>query len=307
MPTETTSTLPNEVKQFYDRTLLERVVPRFVHGQFGQEKPLASGNGKLIEFRRFGNLAAATTPLTEGATPAGTNLTVTAITATVAQYGDYVQGSDMLDLVAIDPVLTQATQILGDQAADTMDIIVREILAAGTNVQYANNRVSRVTVTATDVLNVTEVRKAVRTLKRMNARPMADGNYVAIVHPDTCFDLMGDSAWINASQYAGSGQIFNGEIGRIHGVRFVETTNAKKFAGAGAAGVDVFATLFLGANAYGIVPLQGMNLSTYFKPAGSSGTADPLDQRWTQGWKVGFTAKILNETFMVRLEHGATA
>lgn len=307
MALETTSTLPTEIKTFYDRNLLERAVPRFVHGQFGQERPLSKSNGKTIEFRRFSNLAAATTALTEGTTPAGSNLSVTAITATISQYGDFVTGSDMLDLTAIDPILTETTDIQGDQSGDTMDIIVREILNAGTNVQYANNRVSRVTVAATDVLTVLEVRKAVRTLKRANARPMGDGNYVAVVHPDTCFDLMGDSAWVNAAQYAGSGQIFAGEIGRIHGVRFVETTNAKKFAGAGAAGVDVFSTLFFGMNAYGIVPLEGQNLSTYFKPVGSSGSADPLNQRWSMGWKVAFTAQILNQTYMLRLEHGATA
>jgi N4-gp56 family major capsid protein len=130
---------------------------------------------------------------------------------------------------------------------------------------------------------------------------------VCIAHPDATFDLTSDAEWINASQYAGSTQIFEGEIGRIHGVRFIETTNAKKYAGAGAAGVDVFAAMFLGQNAYGIIPLEGMNLQSFFKPLGSAGVADPLDQRWSMGWKVGFTAKILNDLFMLRLEHGATA
>jgi N4-gp56 family major capsid protein len=307
MATETTLTLPNEVKTFYDRTLLDRAVPMFVHGQFGQIRPLPKGIGKTIEFRRFSNLTAATTPLTEGTTPAGTNLTVTIVTATVAQYGDFVTGSDMLELTAIDPILTETSMVQGDQAGDTIDQIVREVVVAGTNLQYAAGRASRVTVTATDTMKVAEIRKAVRTLKRANARRFADGYYVAIVHPDASFDLMGDTDWVQASVYAGSTQIFDGEIGRIHGVRFVESTNAKKYAGAGAAGVDVFGAMFFGQNAYGIVPLEGMNLQSIFKPVGSSGAADPLNQRWSMGWKVGFAAKILNDLFMLRLEHGATA
>ena len=304
---ETTATLPNEIKVFYDRVLLERAVPLFVHGQLGQQRPLARRVGKTIEFRRFSNLTAATVPLTEGVTPAGSNLTVSTVTASINQYGDFVTGSDLLDLTAIDAVLTETSSIQGDQAGDTMDQIVRDILCLGTNVQYANSKTSRVTVAATDKLTVLEVRKAVRTLKRLSAKKFADGNYVAIVHPDSLFDLTGDTDWVQASVYAGSTQIFDGEVGRIHGVRFIETTNAKKFAGAGAGAVDVYATLFVAENAYGIVPLDGQSLTSIFKPLGSAGAADPLEQRWSNGWKVAFTAKILNDTFMVRLEHGATA
>lgn len=307
MALETTATLPNVVKTFYDRNLLDRAVPAFVHGQFGQPRKLPNGIGKTVEFRRYSNLAAATTPLTEGTTPAGSNLTVTLVTATVNQYGDFITGSDMLALTAIDPILVETTNIQGDQAGDTIDQVVREVIVAGTNLQYAAGRASRVTITAADTLKVSEIRKAVRTLKRANAKRFADGYYVAIVHPDATYDLTGDADWVNASQYAGSTQIFDGEIGRIHGVRFIETTNAKKYAGAGAAGVDVFGAMFLGQNAYGIIPLDGMNLQSIFKPLGSAGVADPLDQRWSMGWKVGFTAKILNDLFMLRLEHGATA
>ncbi|AFZ66074.1 N4-gp56 family major capsid protein [Deinococcus peraridilitoris] len=311
--TQSTNTagLSVQMKTYYDRTLLVRALPLLVHAQFGQTRPLSKRNGKTIEFRRFASLAANVTPLTEGATPAGGNLTSSAITATVNQYGDFIEGSDLLDLTAIDPILTETAQLLGEQAGLSTDQVVREILHAGTTVQYANGRTSRGTITTGDNLTVTEVRKAVRTLKNNKARTLPDGTYVAIVAPNTTYTLQSDPEWREAAKYAGSTQLFNGEIGQIYGVRFVETTEAKVFAaegadpdGTGALGpIDVYSTLVLGADAYGIIPLEGQNLEFIFKPVGSAGSADPLNQRWTSGWKLAFTAKILNDLFMLRIEH----
>jgi N4-gp56 family major capsid protein len=308
-PTQTTTqgSLAPEFKQFYDRTLLERALPELVHAQFGQRRPIPRGSGKTIEFRRFSALPVSLTPLTEGVTPTGNSLNVTAITAAVNQFGDYVEGSDLLDLTAIDPILTETSQLLGEQSGYSVDTIVRDILNAGTNVQYANNRASRVTVAAGDVLTVAEIRKAVRTLKKNRARPVAGQYFVAFVSPSATYDLQSDPNWTRASEYAGSEQIYSGEVGRLYGVRFIETTETKVYAGAGAAGIDVHATLAIGANAYGIVPLDGQNLETFFKPVGSSGTADPLNQRWTMGWKTAFTAKILNDAFLLRIEHAVSA
>ena len=304
----TQASLAPEIKQFYDRTLLERALPELVHAQFGQNRPIPRGSGKTIEFRRFSSLAPSTTPLTEGVTPAGTSLNVTALTAAINQYGDYLEGSDLLDLTAIDPILAETAALLGEQAGLSTDTIIRDAISAGTNVQYANNRASRITVAAGDNLTVTEIRKAVRNLKKNKARPIAGASYVALVSPSATYDIQSDAAWQSASQYAGSEQIFSGEIGRLYGVRFVETTETKVFpaAGAGTPAIDVHATFVLGQNAYGIVPLEGQNLSFTFKPVGSSGTADPLDQRWTAGWKAAFTAKILQDAFMVRIEHAVS-
>lgn len=307
-PTQVTTqgSLSPEIKTFYDRALLERALPVLLHAQFGQERPIGARSGKTIEFRRFSALPVSTTPITEGVTPTGNSLTATAITAAVNQFGDYIEGSDLLDLTAIDPILMETAQLLGEQAGYSMDVIVRDILAAGTGVQYANNRASRATVAAGDNLTVLEIRKAVRTLKKNRARPLQGGDYVALVSPSATFDIQSDPNWKDPNQYAGSTNLFNGEIGRLYGVRFVETTETKVFAGAGAAGVDVHATLILGANAYGIIPLSPQTLDFIFKSLGSSGTADPLDQRWTSGWKVAFTAKILNDAFMLRVEHATS-
>lgn len=309
MATQTTGTgtLSPTIQTYYDKKLLARMIANFVHLQFGQKRPVPKGSGKTIDFRKFSSLAAATTPLTEGVTPSGNAITITNVTATVSQYGDYIEVSDVLDMVAIDPVLDEMADVLGEQASDTLDQVVRDILVAGTTVQYAAGRVSRVTVAAGDNLTVNEVRKAVRTLKRNNAKPLDGGDYVAIVEPGTTYDLQSDTKWEEPNKYAGSGKIFSGEIGRLYGVRFIETSNAKKFSGAGASSIDVYATLILGKDAYGIVDIAGSgNVQNIVKPHGSSGTADPLNQRATTGWKALFTAKILQQTAMVRIEHAVS-
>lgn len=309
--TQTTGTAPlaPTIQTYYDKKLLARMIANFVHAQFGQKRPIPKMGGKTVDFRKFSSLAAATTPLTEGVTPAGNAITITNITATIQQYGDFIEVSDLLDLTAIDPVLDEMADVLGEQASDTLDQLVRDIIVAGTAVQYAAGRVSRVTVAAGDNLSVNEIRKAVRTLKRANAKPLDGGDYVALVEPGAVYDLQGDTKWEATSQYAGSRQIFSGEMGRLYGVRFVETTNAKVFAGAGAAAIDVYATMILGKDAFGLVDIAGSsNVQNIIKPKGSSGTADPLNQRSTTGWKVeAFTAKILQQTAMVRIEHAVTA
>lgn len=306
MATQTTATgtLAPTIQTYYDKKLIKRLVEEFVHMQFGQKRPIPKNGGKTVDFRKFSALAAATTPLTEGVTPAGNAITITNVTATPLQYGDYIEISDVLDMVAIDPVLDEMTDVLGEQASRTLDTIVRDIVVAGTTVQYAAGRASRITVAAGDNLTVAEIRKAVRTLKRNNVKPLEGGDYVAIVEPGSVFDLQGDTKWEAAAQYAGSRQIFSGEMGRLYGVRFVETSLAKKFAGAGAAAVDVYATVVIGRDAYGIVDISGSgNVENIVKPKGSSGTADPLNQRSTTGWKAMFTAKILEQLAMVRIEH----
>lgn len=307
MTTQTTalSGLSPSMQTYYDKRLLGRLLPNLVHLQFGQKRPIPKNGGKTVDFRRMSGLAAATTPLTEGVTPSGNTITMTNITATISQYGDFVEYSDLVDMTAIDPILDELSDVLAEQSANTLDIIGRDILVSGTSVQYANGRVSRVTVAAGDNLTVSEVRKAKRTLKRNNAKPIEGGDYVAIVEPGTTYDLQSDSKWEEPNKYAGSDKIFSGELGRLYGVRFIESSNAKKFPGTGAAGVDVYATLVLGKDAYGLIDIAGSgNVQNIVKPLGSSGTADALNQRGTTGWKVGaFTTKIIEQLAIVRIEH----
>lgn len=401
--TQTTSTnnlgnnVTPELKAYYDRQMIRFASPKLVHGQFGQNKPIPKGSGKTIEFRRFSPLPKALKPLTEGVTPKGNQLNVTTVESTVDQYGDYVTLSDILTLSAIDNVIVETQNVLGDQAGRTLDTVIREKVNAGTNVQYGNGKSDRNLLVGgaenyedNDYLNVAAVKRAVATLKRNNAQPMKDGCYVAIIHPDVANDLTNDPDWKEIKQNVDPKDWYNGTIGKIHGVVFVESTEAKIFraaplrivenietgdpesltvakvngktitvseeiaakdaaalsgkavqingfdysiisaaagsagsasitlsetpsativpgttiypAGAGKDGRDIYSTLFIGQNAYGVTNITGGGLETIIKQKGSAGTGDPLDQRSTVGWKATQTAEILSPEFMVRVE-----
>lgn len=306
MPTQTTLTpgLSPTIQTYYDKKLLARLLPNLVHMKYAQKRPIPKNGGKTINFRRFSPLAPALTPLTEGVTPAGNSLEMTEIEATLAQYGDFIEISDVIDVVAIDPILDETADLLGEQSAQTLDIVCRDVVTSGTTVQYANGRTARGEIAAGDNLTVDEIRKSVRTLKRNNVKTIDGRNYLGIVEPGTTYDLQSDPKWEEASQYAGSGQIFSGEIGRIYGVRFVETSFAKKYEGAGADGVDVYGTLILGKDAYGMSDVSSSGaVKNIIKPHGSAGTADPLNQRATSGWKAMFVVTILEQLAILRIEH----
>ena len=304
--------LSPEMKTYYSKYLIDNAEPSLVHAQFGQKRPIPKNGGKTIEFRKYDPLPTLTDPLTEGVTPKGQNLSVKTITSEVKQYGGYVELSDILMLTAIDNNLVEATKLLGDQAGRTLDTIIREVLAGGTNVQFAEGQVdSRDALTGgkadgNHYLTVDAVRKAVRTLKRQNAKTI-DGSYVGIVHPDISYDLMSDPKWVNVKSYSDPEGIYEGEIGKIENVRFVETTEAKVFEGEGADGRNVYSTLILGENAYGVTDIEGGGLKHIVKQLGSAGTADPLNQRATAGWSATEAAVRLVEQYMVRIETAASA
>ena len=292
--------LSPENKTFYDMTLIDEAGPELVHDQFAQKRPIPANGGKKIEFRKFASLPKALTPLTEGVTPDGKNLKVESIEAEVAQYGDYITQSDVLELTSIDNTIVEATKLLGKQAGLTLDTITRNVLQSGTYVYYCPKGdgaavTSRSGLDETCKLTV-DVIKQVAALLKKNNTPKIDGSYVCIIHPFVAYDLMSDPEWIDAHKYTTSENIFNGELGKIGGVRFVESSEAKVYTG------GVFGCLMLGANAYGVTEITGGGLQTIIKQKGSAGTADPLDQRSSIGWKAIKTAEILVQPYMYRIE-----
>lgn len=295
--------LSAEMKTFYDMTLIDEAQAALVHDQFGQKRPIPKNGGKTIEFRKFAALAKATTPLTEGVTPDGKGLTVSTITATVAQYGDYITQSDVLELTALDNTILEATKLLGRQAGLTLDTIVRNVLQSGTNVTYCPKVVdgaetavtSRANLDTTCQLTVKVIQQVVAKLRAQNA-PTINGKYVAIIHPYVAYDLMRDPEWIDAHKYAKPDNLYEGEIGEVAGVRFVQTSEAKIYDG------GVFGTLIFGDGAYGVTEITGGGLQTIVKQKGSAGTADPLDQRSSVGWKAIKTAELLIPQYLVRVE-----
>ena len=320
------SALSAEMKTFYDMTLIDEAQAQLVHDQFGQKRPIPKNGGKTIEFRKFAPLAKATTPLTEGVTPDGKSLSVSTITATVNQYGDFVTQTDVLELTSLDNTILEATKLLGRQAGLTLDTVVRNVLNSGTNVTYCPKVAgttetavtSRKNLDATSQLTVKVIQQVVAKLRGQNA-PTIGGKYVAIIHPYVAYDLMRDPEWIDAHKYANPTNLYEGEIGEIAGVRFVQSTEAKIWKGAGddangvayddstPTGLAVFSTLFLGEGAYGVTEITGGGLQTIVKQKGSAGTADPLDQRSSVGWKAIKTAEILIENYLVRVESCSAA
>ena len=303
--TQTTKLLSAENKTFYERTLLKRLTPNLVFAKYGQKKPIPSNEGGTINFRRFGSLAAATTALTEGVTPNGSQLSVSTVIAAPEQYGDFIQISDKLDMVGIDPVLTEAAEILGEAAALTVDTLVRDVVCNGTNVLFAGGAENSEDLTPSSVLTSEDVRRAVRLLKQQNAKPAEGGFYIGIVDPEVAFDLQNDALWQDVSKYNGGEAIIKGEIGKLAGVRFVESTNVLKQETE--SGVMMHSCMIIGKDAYGVVDVEnGSAPQMIVKPFGSAGTADPLDQRATAGYKLFMTAVRLQELAMVRVECAAS-
>ena len=409
--------LSDEMRTYYSDYLIDNAEPKLIHDQFAQKVPIPKGNGKTVQFRKYDPLPKLTATLVEGVTPDGQSLNMSSVEATVHQYGGYVELSDLLLLTAVDNNLLMATKLLGAQAGRTLDTITREVLCGGTNVQYAAGQVSARHLLVggqaegNHYLTVDCIKRAVRTLKSQKAEKI-DGAYVCIIHPDCAYDLTNDLNWKYPYQYAAQHQLFEGEIGMIEGVRFVESTEAKVFrpeaiyngqteahipgmyyesavlavsnitygtfapyrlqvteggkpvfgkellgkklmlysdqmkkyymftvsgvecpasganyiyfneamldereapisvtpndylvsANGGMDGRDVYATIVLGENAYGTTEIAGGGLEYIVKQLGSGGTADPLNQRATVGWKATKAAVRLMEPFMVRIE-----
>ena len=317
--TDTTVIDPG-VANFYDRRLLRKAFPRLIHSLYAQTKDLPANDSTVIKFRRYSLLTAATTPLTEGVTPSGSQLSKTDISATVLQYGDYITLTDKLTFSTTDPVLTEANSVLAQQAGNTLDQLTRDVIVAGTTIQYASTAAARTDITAAMKLNLAEIQEAVRTLKQNNADKITemidpsdgvntsavDAAFIGFVHPNASYDLKNATGFIRVEQY-GQRKALPGEIGSLDEVRFIESTNAKVFTGAGASSADVYATMIIGADFYAQSRIAGEAMKNIIKPLGSGGSSDPLDQRQTTGWKATFVATRLNEAFAVRIEHGVTA
>ncbi len=320
----TRSEISAEVNNYYNRTLLERLLPNLVFTRFAQIRDIPRKAGSsTIKFRKYSSLSVATTALTEGVTPAGSQLSVSDITATVLQYGDFITVTDVLDYESPDPVLTEAAEVLGEQTGETLDELTRDILSATTTIQYAGTATSRVTVDAGVTLHklgAPEAKEAVRTLQTNKAKKITrivnpdDGYntspinaaYIGIVGPKGLFDLKGATGWVPVEKYANKADIMDGEEGALDNIRFILSQQTKVYTSGGSGSVDVHATLILGANAYGISRISGESIKNIIKPLGSGGTADPLDQRETSGWKATFVAKILEQAAMVKIEHAVS-
>lgn len=312
-------TLAPTMKTFYDTQLLENARPNLVHAQLAGRQALPRNHGKTVEWRKWNTLKDAE-ELTEGVIPTGQKMGQSSMNASIEQIGTYVTISDQLELHALDNMILGATEELGASAALSIDKRVRNVVVAGHNVQYCDKVSSSGTHTAvtgrsgldkTALLTPLEINKAVTTLKKLGAKPI-NGKYVAIIHPSVSFDLRNSDGWVEAHKYAAVTEIFNGEIGELHGVRFVESNNAKVFNdstcpvktaasdGNPAVHYSVYPTLFFGKGAFRMIDPEGGNLEMIVK--GKDEIGGPLNQFSTVGYKAEMAAKLLYEDRMVRVE-----
>ena len=295
------------MQTYYNRELLRTFEPELVHLQFGDEHRMPENSGLVMNMRKIIPLEANTNTLSEGEPGESVMLTETEVTVKLEQYGEYARCTDKLDLSHLDMNILRKTKLFGDAGARSIDAVVREELATCTNVIYAGGKTSRSALTSADKLTTKELRKAVRKLKKAHAQTFG-GYYIAIVGPDTFYDLQDDETFVAVSRYQDKEAVYTGEIGRLFGCRIVETTEAKVFEGAGESGADVASVIVLGQYAYGYTSFKGAKPRVIVKPAGSAGTSDPLDQISTVGWKMdGFGVKMLQPEYAVRIECGFTA
>lgn len=312
---------------YAEKELLKRGLPYLVIEKFGQAKQLPANNSKTMKFRRYSALPTTPVALTEGVTPAGQTLASVDVTVTLAQYGDKTTITDVVMDTHEDPVLNEAIELLGEQAAQMIEKMRFGVLKAGTNVLYANGAARNAVNTP---ITVTLQRRAVRALKRQNARfitsiirstpafgteSVAPG-FVALIHPDLEADVRGMTGFVPAEKY-GSITPWENELGKCEDVRYVSSTIFEPWADAGGAkgamlsttgtNADVYPVLFVARDAYGIVALKGMYAITPMVVNPKPSDSDPLAQRGHVSWKTMQGAVILNDAWMVRAEVAATA
>lgn len=315
----------DEMKTFYKKGLLKFAEKRTVLAQFGQAATIPRNQGLVYEWRNVSQMTKVTgaaqptgTLLVEGQTPDASWLTFTKITASAKQYGDYYAGSDVLDATIYDPIRTIVVDAQAYQMAQVQDnLIMIAAVEAATNRQYAGGAANRQSLVIGNVITEQEIRKVVRQMRRNSVKPLRDGNFVAVIHPDTTYALFQDpdirESMVNAKlmQDGGkAGSLFTGEIGQYYGVTFVETELAKvtpistaESPYAANTTIPVYSTIFFGADYFGKIKLTDLNSDSIFHDVGSAGAADALNQRWTQGWKMTFGAAILFALYAVVLEH----
>lgn len=286
---------------FYDKVFLERAEMELRFDFGAQVKRIPRNSGKQITFNRMSPLAVATTALSEAVRPTAVDMTSTQVTAALAEYGNYAKVGTLFELTSIDVDLKEHVEVMGQNAGETIDTLIRNELSANATAQLAAAALTA--IAATDTLTGAQIRKAVRTLKTNKAKRFDNGYFRGIVSEYPAYDLMANSEWLDAYRYTDAENIRRGVIGRLHGVEFVETNNGSSESST----VTVYHTFIFGRNSYGTVSLDGQEGSRiYVKQPGPNDTSNPLDQFSTVGWKATFVAKVLNANWIINVKTGAT-
>lgn len=303
MATETTTTLSTELMTYYESKFIERAKNILIHAQGFQKNTHGKNQGKVLRMNRYTALSVASTALTEGVNPAEVSIAGANVDVTLAEYGNMVKVAKLLSLTSIDREGQEKIELLGQNMGETLDDLARTAMYSGATAQLAGAKSALTDVAATDTFSAAEVRKAVRTLKVNKARRYADGYFMGKVGPYSSYDLMGDSTWVNAHTYKDGANLYQGEIGRLHGVRFVETNYQKSESST----VTVYSNFIHGDKAIGEYDLEGDMPKLYVKVPTSSDTSNPADRYSTIAWAGVYAAKVLVATWVLNVKSGATA
>jgi len=303
MAVQTTSTLPGEIMTYYESKFLERAKYELMHGEGAQKNTHPKGKGKTIQWNRYAPLPPATTPLTEGNNPAEVNISSTQVTATLQEYGSSIKISKLLKLTSVDEDAVEKIELLGQNMGETIDTLDREALFAGATVQLAGGKTSLSNITASDILTTTEIRKAVRTLKTNKAIKYPDGYFIGKIGPATEFDITGDATWVNAATYSDVKKLYRGEVGALHGVRFVNVTNQKSESST----VVVYSNFIHGAFAFAKYNLAGDVPKLYIKTPNEHDTSNAADRYSVISWAGSYVAKVLISEWVLNLKTAASA
>lgn len=321
---------------FVSARLLERAMPFLCMGKFGQQQPIPKNKTQTIKLRRYNALPPSTVPMTEGVTPAADNVTYTDVQASLQQYGRRSVVTDQILDTHEDPVLMEYTEIMGELAGQTLELVIYNVLKAGTNVLYAGTSVtSRAGINSPP--DAAALNRAIRLLKRQNTKlvtkmlaasdkvgtaPIRPG-FIAFCHPDLQTGLEGLPGWKDKSEYGTFSVVSDNEFGAFKEIRFLSSTLYAPFLKAGnatygspllsngSAGVsggtdnaDVYPIVICGADAYGTVSLAGATAVSPTVVSPKPSDSDPLGQRGHVGFKMWATALILNDAWMMRIEAG---
>ena len=304
----TTAVLPPAVREYYDRLLLMTAYPGLIHNKFAQKRVLPKKSGDTIVFRRYSRLSTVPIALNDGITPPGASLSATDIKARVSFYGNFVTITNQVELTVEDQVLNESSRLLAQNMAQTLDEITRDVLASTSSVLQCSNGVNGATPSE---LTKADIDGAVQTLLGNDAEMIsqaiqgANKFATAPIRPafwgfmDTALldDLEAVSNFISSANYPSNSPVLDFEWGSTGNVRWLYTSVGSVTTAA----TPVYNNFIVGKEAYAAVHLGSESGDFYVEPLGSAGAADPLHQRGSVGWQVPYTARILNDSFMINL------
>lgn len=294
----TTSTLSQLMQTYYDKLFVDMVKRVSIFDQGAQIRPLPQGSGKVVYFQRYSPLAIISSSPTEGSNPSAVDLSATNVSCTVAEYASYTTISKLLSLTAIDPKMKGAVEVLGTNAGESRDYLIRIEHDNGT-AQLASAKSLLSDIAASDTFDADEVRLAVKNLKIQKAMRFDDGYFLGKTHPYGSYSLMGDSTWVNAHTYKDGENLYRGELGRLHGVRFIEGSEATTTSST----VSVYNSYIIGKNAIALTDLEGDTKKVYVKNPGANSTDNPVDRFSTVGWAFSMAVKVLDANWIRVVKH----